>query len=162
MPSNLYGPGDNFHLENAHVVPALLRRFHNAKISGAQEVVVWGTGSPAREFLHVDDLASAAVHLMNVAKEQLVLHISSPTLSHINAGTGEDCTILDLTKIIANIVGFSGRITFDTTKPDGTMRKLLDVARIHKLGWRHSIPLEIGLRQTYAWFLQNQAEIRST
>jgi GDP-L-fucose synthase len=145
MPTNLYGPGDNFDLTTSHVLPALLRKFHEATVSGAEEVVVWGSGKALREFLHVDDFADAAVHLM--------LHYDEDEI--INVGTGEDLTIAELAALIGTVVGFRGRITFDTTKPDGTPRKLLDVSRLHATGWRARIGLEEGLRQTYEWYRES-------
>ena len=151
MPTNLYGPGDNFDLASSHVLPALLRKFHEAKLSGAQEVVMWGTGTPRREFLHVDDLADACLHLMQ--------HYDAPEI--VNVGTGEDLTIRELAEQVKTTVGFEGRIVQDTTKPDGTPRKLLDVTRLHGLGWRHRIALADGLRTTYQWFLENQAVVRA-
>lgn len=150
MPTNLYGPGDNFHPENSHVVPALIRRFHEAKESALGEVVIWGSGSPRREFLHVDDLADACVFLMNnYSGEQF-----------INIGVGEDLPIIDLARLIARIVGFEGRVGTDPNKPDGTPRKLLDVSRLHALGWQASIGLEEGLRGAYEWFLTHQHSAR--
>jgi GDP-L-fucose synthase len=146
MPTNLYGPGDNFDLESSHVVPALLHKFHLAKTRGDKNVKLWGTGSPRREFLHVDDLAEACLFLME--------HERSPDL--INVGIGEDISIRDLAALIGRIVGFAGDVVWDTTKPDGTPRKLLDVSRCSGLGWKAHIPLEEGLRQTYFWWLENQ------
>jgi GDP-L-fucose synthase len=143
MPTNLYGPGDNFDLENSHVLPALIRKFHEAKIQGRREVVIWGTGSPRREFLHVDDLASAAVHLMLTYDE----------LEIVNVGTGEDITIADLARLVQREVGFEGQLIFDSAKPDGTPRKLLDVSRLSGLGWRPGIGLAQGIASTYEWFL---------
>lgn len=145
MPTNLYGPNDNFDLESSHVLPALLRKFHEAKIKGENEVIIWGTGSPKREFLHVDDLADACVFLMNNYDGSEI----------VNIGTGEDITIKDLALLIKDVVGFKGEIINDTTKPDGTPRKLLDVSRLHNLGWKHSINLSTGIQNTYAWFLEN-------
>lgn len=145
MPTNLYGPNDNFDLESSHVLPALLRKFHDAKIENKKEVVMWGTGSPMREFLHVDDLADACVHLMNTYDSSEI----------VNIGTGEDISIKDLAGIIKEIVGFKGEIMNDTTKPDGTPRKLLDVSKLHSLGWKHSIELTEGIEMTYKWFLEN-------
>ncbi len=150
MPTNLYGPGDNFDLDASHVLPALLRKLHEAKLSGAREVVMWGTGTPRREFLHVDDLADACVHLMQ--------HYDGPDI--VNVGTGEDITIRDLAELVKTVVGFEGTIVHDLTKPDGTPRKLLDVTRLHAAGWRHRIALEAGVRSTYAWFLENQGTLR--
>lgn len=159
MPTNLYGPGDNFHPENSHVIPALMRRFHEAKVAGAPNVVVWGTGTPMREFLHVDDLAAACVHVMQLPVEQYRAH-TQPMLSHINVGTGQDCTIRELAETIARVVGYTGRIEFDRAKPDGTPRKLLDVSRLAALGWRAGIGIEHGLRDTYRWFLAHEASVR--
>jgi GDP-L-fucose synthase len=150
MPTNLYGPGDNFDLETSHVIPALLRKFHEAKVSGRWEVVVWGTGTPRREFLHVDDLADAALFLMR--------HYDGEEI--VNVGVGEDISIRELAELIAKVVGFRGEIVYDTSKPDGTPRKLLDVSRLFSMGWRPRIPLEEGLRQTYAWFQAHVAEAR--
>lgn len=146
MPTNLYGPNDNFDLESSHVLPALLRKFHDAKINGQKEVVMWGTGSPMREFLYVDDLADACVFLMNTYDNSEI----------VNIGTGEDIAIRDLANLIKKIVGFKGEIVNDTTKPDGTPRKLLDVSKLHSLGWKHSIELSEGIKKTYDWFLENQ------
>ncbi|WP_370305293.1 GDP-L-fucose synthase [Sinimarinibacterium flocculans] len=150
MPTNLYGPGDNFDLQNAHVLPALVRRFHAAKVDGASEVVMWGTGTPRREFLHVDDLGDAAVFLMR--------HYSGDDI--VNVGVGEDVTIRDLAEIIRSVVGYAGHITQDLTKPDGTPRKLMDVTRLLAMGWRAQIGLREGIAQTYAWFLDNEGRIR--
>ncbi|MFC4250470.1 MAG: GDP-L-fucose synthase [Sinimarinibacterium flocculans] len=150
MPTNLYGPGDNFDLQNAHVLPALIRRFHAAKVDGASEVVMWGTGTPRREFLHVDDLGDAAVFLMR--------HYSGDDI--VNVGVGEDVTIRDLAEIIRSVVGYAGHITQDLTKPDGTPRKLMDVTRLLAMGWRAQIGLREGIAQTYAWFLDNEGRIR--
>jgi len=159
MPTNLYGPGDNFHPENSHVLPGLLRKFHEAKTSGAEYVEVWGSGRPRREFLHVDDMASACVYIMNLDKETYDAS-TKPMLSHVNIGTGEDCTIRELAETIAKVTGFEGEIRFDPTKPDGTPRKLLDVSRLNALGWKATISLEDGIRQTYRWFLEHQDAIR--
>lgn len=159
MPTNLYGPGDNFHAENSHVVPALLRRFHDAAQRGDEEVVVWGSGTPMREFLHVDDMAAACVHVMELDKNLYQSH-TRPMLSHINVGTGMDCTIRELAETVAKVTGFKGQLKFDATKPDGTPRKLLDVSRLKKLGWEAGISLEEGLRHSYAWFLEHQADFR--
>jgi nucleoside-diphosphate-sugar epimerase len=159
MPTNLYGPGDNFHETNSHVLPALLRRFHEAKQAGSEEVVIWGTGTPKREFLQVDDMAAACVFLLNLPKDVYAAN-TQPTLSHINVGTGSDVSIADLARTIALVTGFEGRISYDTTKPDGAPRKLIDVSRLTKMGWTASIPLEEGIRQTYDWFLANQGSLR--
>jgi GDP-L-fucose synthase len=159
MPTNLYGPNDNFHPENSHVIPALLRRFHAAVHSGADEVVIWGSGKPLREFLHVDDMAAACVHVMNLPAEQYRVH-TQPMLSHINVGTGVDCSIRELAETMALVTGFKGKLVFDASKPDGTPRKLLDVSRLAGLGWRASVGLEEGLRGTYEWYLENVEEVR--
>jgi len=160
MPTNLYGPGDNFHPENSHVIPALLHRFHTAKLNGDETVTVWGSGTPMREFLHVDDMASASVFVMEL-DEKTYSENTSPMLSHINVGTGTDCSIRELAETIAKVVGFAGRIEFDTTKPDGTPRKLLDVSRINAMGWKAKIPLYEGLHSTYQWFLASEGILRS-
>jgi GDP-L-fucose synthase len=160
MPTNLYGPGDNFHETNSHVLPALLRRFHEAKQVGAEEVVIWGTGTPKREFLHVDDMAAACVFLLGLAKDIYTAN-TQPMLSHINVGTGSDVSIADLARIIAQVTGFGGRISFDITKPDGTPRKLMDVSRLTNMGWTASIPLAEGICQTYEWYLANQDHLRA-
>jgi GDP-L-fucose synthase len=160
MPTNLYGPGDNFHPENSHVIPALLRRFHEAVQGGAQEVVIWGSGTPMREFLHVDDMAAASVHVMELRDETYRAH-TQPMLSHINVGTGVDCTIRELAETVARVTGFKGQLVWDATKPDGTPRKLMDVSRLAALGWKASITLEAGLRDAYAWFLANAAQART-
>jgi GDP-L-fucose synthase len=159
MPTNLYGPGDNYHPENSHVIPALLRRFHEAVRSGQEEVVIWGSGTPMREFLHVDDMAAASVFVMTLDDATYRAH-TEPMLSHINVGTGVDCTIRELAETVARVTGFQGRLTFDASKPDGTPRKLMDVSRLASLGWRASIGLEDGLRDAYAWFLEHHAVAR--
>lgn len=159
MPTNLYGPRDNFHLENSHVIPALIRRFHQAKIAGSGEVTVWGTGSPMREFLHVDDMVKAAIHIMNIDKITFDNNID-PQLSHINVGTGDDCSIKILAETIAEVVGYEGSIKWDSSKPDGTSRKLLDVQKLRSLGWESSINLEKGLTDTYRWYIENIANVR--
>jgi GDP-L-fucose synthase len=159
MPTNLYGPQDNFHPDNSHVIPALMRRFHEARLAEAAEVVIWGSGAPMREFLHVDDMAAASVHVMELPLETYQTH-AQPMLSHINVGTGVDCTIRELAETLAKVTGFAGRLSFDASKPDGTPRKLLDVSRLRALGWEAGIGLEEGLRQTYAWFVENQAHYR--
>jgi len=159
MPTNLYGPFDNFHPENSHVIPALLRRFHEARLSNADEIVVWGSGTPRREFLHVDDMAEASIHVMELPAQTWQEKVD-PMLSHINVGTGEDCTIRELAETIQRVTGFRGRIVFDPTKPDGTPRKLLDVSRLAALGWRARIGLESGLADTYRWFRERQDSIR--
>lgn len=159
MPTNLYGPSDNFHPQNSHVIPALLRRFHEAKVRGDATVTAWGSGSPMREFLHVDDMAAASVFVMNLDNDTYQQH-TQPMLSHINVGTGVDCTIKELTETVANVVGFEGNIEWDTSKPDGAPRKLMDVSRLRNLGWSYSINLEDGLRDAYQWFLDNQESFR--
>ena len=158
MPTNLYGPGDNFHPENSHVIPALMRRLHDAKLGEKPVVTIWGTGTPKREFLHVEDLASASIHLLLMDKSRYN-HESSPMLSHVNVGTGEDVTIRELAELIADVVGYEGKLEFDDTKPDGTPRKLLDVSRINNLGWSAKMPLQQGLAGVYAWFASS-AELR--
>ena len=159
MPTNLYGPGDNYHAENSHVIPALLRRFHEAVQRGDREVVIWGSGTPRREFLHVDDMAAACVHVMELDEAVLRDH-TRPMLSHINVGTGEDCTIRELAETVARVTGFAGRLVFDVDKPDGAPRKLLDVSRLEALGWQPQIGLEEGLRDAYAWYVENRADVR--
>jgi GDP-L-fucose synthase len=159
MPTNLYGPGDNFHPENSHVVPALLRRFHEAVQSGAPEVVIWGSGTPMREFLHVDDMAAASVHVMDLPLALYRQH-TQPMLSHINVGTGVDCTIRELAETIVRVTGYTGRLVWDRSKPDGTPRKLMDVSRLTALGWHSQIGLEEGLRSAYRWFVEHQSEAR--
>src|SRR5262249_1894786 len=143
MPTNLYGPGDNFDLETSHVLPAMIRRFHEAKTSGAASTTLWGTGNPRREFLHVDDLVDAACFLMETYDG------SDP----LNVGVGEDLTVAELAEMVAHVVGYDGRIVFDASRPDGTPRKLLDVSRIHALGWKATILLEQGIRTTYDWYV---------
>ncbi|MDA3834765.1 MAG: GDP-L-fucose synthase [Spirochaetales bacterium] len=160
MPTNLYGSGDNYHPENSHVVPALIRRFHEAVQSGEKEVIIWGSGTPMREFLHVDDMAAASVHVMNLRKDIYQDH-TQPMLSHINVGTGVDCSIREVAETIAGVTGFNGELVFDTSKPDGTPRKLLDVSRLKKLGWQALIPLDEGLKGAYQWFLLHQDDFRS-
>jgi GDP-L-fucose synthase len=159
MPTNLYGPGDNYHPTNSHVVPALLRRFHEAAEQGVEEVTVWGTGTPMREFLHVDDMAAASVHVMELEREKYAEY-TEPMLSHINVGTGRDCTIRELAETVAAVTGFTGRVTFDATKPDGTPRKLLDVSRLRGLGWQASVGLKEGLEDAFNWFLSHQDDFR--
>lgn len=159
MPTNLYGPHDNFHPQNSHVIPALLRRFHEAKLQGEKEVVVWGSGTPMREFLHVDDMAAASVHVMELG-DSVYQANTSPMLSHINVGTGVDCTIRELAETVQRVIGFEGELTFDASKPDGTPRKLMDVSRLKALGWEASITLEEGLVDAYGWFIDNQDRFR--
>jgi len=153
MPTNLYGPGDNYHPENSHVIPALMRRFHEAKLSSAPEVVIWGSGKPMREFLYVDDMAQACVHVMNLDHATYAAH-TDPMHSHINVGTGEDVTIAELARLVGEVVGYRGRIAFDPGKPDGTPRKLLDVSKLKSLGWQARTPLAEGLRRAYAAFAE--------
>lgn len=160
MPTNLYGPGDNFHPENSHVVPALMRRFHEAAEAKDPAVTVWGSGTPMREFLHVDDMAAASVHVMDL-DPQTYSENSDPMLSHINVGTGVDCTIRELAETMMAVTGYKGDLVFDSSKPDGTPRKLMDVSKLRKLGWSASIPLKQGLEQTYQWFLEQSGNIKS-
>lgn len=159
MPTNLYGPHDNFHPENSHVIPALLRRFHEAAQNNAEEVVAWGTGTPMREFLHVDDMAAASIHVMELNNETYADN-TQPMLSHINVGTGEDCTIRELVETVAKVTKFNGKITWDSTKPDGAPRKLMNVSRLHSLGWKHTYNLEAGLQDAFDWFMANQDNFR--
>lgn len=159
MPTNLYGPGDNFHPENSHVMPALIRRFHEAAQSGQEEVVMWGTGKPMREFLHVDDMAAASLFVLELDKAIYEAN-TDPMLSHINVGTGTDISIGDLGRMIAEVTGYKGKITQDLTKPDGTMKKLMDVSRLADMGWTASVALEDGVKETYRWFLDNQDSFR--
>ena len=159
MPTNLYGENDNFHLENSHVIPALMRRFHEAKLSNAEKVVVWGSGRAKREFLHVDDMAAASIYVMDLDIQRYQQN-TEPMLSHINVGTGVDCSIEELAQTIANVVQYQGQIVFDASKPDGAPRKLMDVSRLLALGWQYKITLQEGLQQTYQWFLSNQDNFR--
>lgn len=159
MPTNLYGPNDNFHSTNCHVIPALLRRFYKAVLDGESEVTVWGSGKPMREFLHVEDMAAASVYVMEL-DEATYLANTEPMLSHFNVGTGKDCTIRELAESVARVTGFTGDIVWDTSKPDGTPRKLLDVTRLHKLGWKHTYNIDNGLKHTFEWFLANQNNLR--
>ena len=160
MPTNLYGPGDNFHPTNSHVLPALIRRLHEARETGAPEVTIWGTGTPRREFLHVDDMAAAALHVFDLPQADYAA-ATRPMLSHVNIGTGEDISIAELARLIAGVVGYEGRLEFDTTKPDGTPRKLMDVSTLDRLGWRATIPLREGIEGTYRWFLDHAGALRS-
>ncbi len=159
MPTNLYGPGDNFHPENSHVLPALLRRFHEARLTGVDEVEIWGTGQPRREFLYVDDMAEASLFVMGLVASTYQAN-TQPMLSHINVGCGHDVTISELARLIASETGFAGTINFDPTRPDGSPRKLLDVSRLAAMGWQATTPLEVGLRQTYAWFQAHRQSLR--
>jgi GDP-L-fucose synthase len=156
MPTNLYGPGDNFHPENSHVMPALIRRFHEAAQNGTPEVVIWGSGTPRREFLHVDDMAEASLFVLNLPEDHYAAN-TQPMLSHINVGSGSDISILELAQMIAKITGFTGKISTDPSKPDGTMRKLMDVSRLADMGWRAKIDLEAGIAETYEWFRNNHS-----
>ncbi|WP_288490683.1 GDP-L-fucose synthase [uncultured Acinetobacter sp.] len=160
MPTNLYGPHDNFHPENSHVIPALLRRFHEAVKNGLDEVVIWGSGTPMREFLHVDDMAAASIYVMALDDTTFKAN-TQPMLSHINVGTGIDCTIRELAETVAKVTGYTGKLSFDATKPDGTPRKLMDVSRLEQLGWKASISLEDGLKNAYQWYLENIEQARS-
>jgi GDP-L-fucose synthase len=156
MPTTLYGPGDNYHPENSHVIPALIRRFHEAKVNQAPSVTIWGTGTPRREFLYVDDMAAASVHVMNLGKATYSQH-TQPMLSHINVGCGHDITIRELAETIARVVGYRGDIAFDPSKPDGTPRKLMDSTRLNALGWQARVGLVAGLEAAYQDFLKNHA-----
>ncbi|MBO3672638.1 GDP-L-fucose synthase [Acinetobacter soli] len=160
MPTNLYGPHDNFHPENSHVIPALLRRFHEAVKDDLDGVVIWGSGTPMREFLHVDDMAAASIYVMELDDTTFKAN-TQPMLSHINVGTGIDCTIRELAETVAKVTGFKGKLSFDATKPDGTPRKLMDVSRLEQLGWKASISLEDGLKDAYQWYLDNIEQARS-
>jgi GDP-L-fucose synthase len=150
MPTNLYGPGDNFDLQNSHVLPALIRRFHEAKVRGDESVTVWGTGTPRREFLHVDDLADAILYLLHTYDAEPI----------VNVGWGEDVTIRELAELVLSVIGYRGRLIFDSTKADGTPRKLLDVSRLTGLGWQAKIPLKMGIERTYTWFKEHSADAR--
>lgn len=161
MPTNLYGPGDNFHPENSHVMPALIRRFHEAMLAGTDEVVVWGSGKPMREFLFVDDMADGSVYALNLDEASLKEHLLSyPKPCFVNLGTGIDVTIRVLAETIKDVVGYQGRLDFDATKPDGTMRKLQDVSRMKAIGWEAKVALREGIEKTYQWFLENQESFR--
>lgn len=160
MPTNLYGQNDNFHPENSHVIPAILRRFHEAKERGDSSVTVWGTGTAMREFLHVDDMASASVHVLQLDADDTFARFTSPMLSHINVGTGRDVTIREMVETVARVVGYSGTIEWDASKPDGAPRKLMNVQRLRDLGWSYSIDLEPGLQSTYQWYLEHQQDLR--
>ena len=157
MPANLYGPNDNFHPKNSHVIPGLIYRFHNAVINKSKEVVIWGSGNPKREFLHVNDMAKASRHVMNADLSSLK---DNPNFSHINVGYGQDVTIKELAELISNEVGFDGQIKYDISKPDGTPRKLLDITKLRSLGWKPSFSLEDGIHHTYQWFKENIDSIR--
>lgn len=159
MPTNLYGPGDNFHPENSHVLPALMRRFDEARLTGAESVTIWGTGTPKREFLHVDDMAEASLFVLGLDKDTYDAN-TQEMLSHINVGTGTDVSILELAHMVAETVGFEGRIETDPSKPDGTPRKLMDVSRLARMGWTASVPLRDGIASTYQWFLEHRDDYR--
>lgn len=159
MPTNLYGSHDNFHPENSHVIPALLRRFHEATDAGAEEIVIWGSGEPMREFLHVDDMAAASIYVMNLSPKAYWAETDA-MLSHINVGIGKDCTIRELAETIAGVTGFRGKLVFDRSKPDGTPRKLLDTSKLTTLGWTSQIGLRAGLQMSYDWFVANQDNFR--
>ena len=159
MPTNLYGPRDNFHPDNSHVIPALIRRIHSAKINNDPDVTIWGSGTPKREFLHVDDMAAACIHAMNLDLSILSEH-THPNRSHINVGTGKDVSIDSLANTIANIIGYEGKLIYDTSKPDGAPRKLLDVSRLKKMGWKSEISLHQGLKTTYKWYKDNLDSLR--
>lgn len=160
MPTNLYGPGDNFHPENSHVLPALIRRFHEAKEQGRTSVSIWGSGTPRREFLHVDDMAEASLFVLNLPPDVYAANTQS-MLSHINVGCGEDISILELAELIADVVGFRGEIACDASKPDGTPRKLMDVSRLAEMGWQAQIPILTGVEETYSWFLRHFDRLRA-
>tara|TARA_A100001015_G_scaffold319052_1_gene440782 strand:- start:331 stop:1302 length:972 start_codon:yes stop_codon:yes gene_type:complete len=151
MPTNLYGPGDNYHPENSHVIPALIRRFHEAKVTGAPSITIWGTGTPKREFLHVGDMAAASIHVMNLGSE-VYQRYTQPMLSHINVGSGSDISIAELANLIGKTIGYKGKVAYDSSKPDGTPRKLMDTSRLNALGWRPTISLEDGLREAISDF----------
>jgi len=160
MPTNLYGPGDNFHPQNSHVLPAMLQRFHDAVERGLDEVVIWGSGKPRREFLHVEDMAAGSLFVLDLPKPVLEAN-TQPMLSHINVGTGSDVSIAELADMIARVTGFTGQIVQDTSKPDGTMQKLMDVSRLKALGWEARITLERGIEHTYQWYLHNREQLRA-
>jgi GDP-L-fucose synthase len=160
MPTNLYGENDNFHLENSHVIPAMIRKFHDAKVAGATTVTLWGSGKAMREFLHVNDMAAASLHVLNLSKSAYQT-VTEPMLSHINVGTGVDVTIKELAETIQKVIGFNGDIVWDSSKPDGTPRKLMDSAKLRALGWQPAIELEQGLKTTYDWFIQHETSFKS-
>jgi len=160
MPTNLYGQNDNFHLENSHVIPAMIRKFHEAKTSLSPTVTLWGTGKAMREFLHVDDMAAACLHVMGLSKQRYQSS-TEPMLSHLNVGTGEDVTIRELAETIQQVVGYQGEITWDSSKPDGTPRKLMDVSKLKSMGWQPQIALADGLASTYRWFIEHQGEFKA-
>jgi GDP-L-fucose synthase len=153
MPTNLYGINDNFHPENSHVIPALMQRFHKAKINNMKKVVVYGTGNAMREFLYVDDMAQASLFILELDEKTYKAN-TQPMLSHINVGTGKDITIREMAQIMKDVIGFKGELIFDTTKPDGAPRKLIDVRRLKRMGWKYSVDLKVGLKKTYEWYLK--------
>jgi GDP-L-fucose synthase len=155
MPTNLYGPNDNFHPQNSHVIPALIHRFHQAKINNDDELAIWGSGNAMREFLYVDDMAQASIFVLELSKDSYQTN-TKPMLSHINVGTGKDIAIRELAKIMKEVIGYNGKINYDFSKPDGAPRKLIDVSRLTNMGWKYSIDLEEGLSKTYNWYLKNQ------
>lgn len=159
MPTNLYGPGDNFHPEHSHVLPAMIRRMHEAAQSGQDSVTIWGTGIPRREFLHVDDMAAASLFVLDLPQELYAAN-TAPMLSHINVGTGEDISILELAHLVGEVTGYEGQILTDPSKPDGTIRKLMDVSRLSRIGWSAGISLRDGIAQTYRWYLDNAESAR--
>ena len=159
MPTNLYGPGDNYHAENSHVIPGLIRRFHEAKLKNADSVTIWGTGKPRREFLFVEDMAAACVHVMSLSRA-VYEELTSPMLSHLNVGYGSDISIKELASLIRDVVGFSGNVVFDPSKPDGTPQKLLDSTLLNSCGWSPEIPIDIGLAKTYTSFLDNEHSLQ--
>jgi GDP-L-fucose synthase len=160
MPTNLYGEYDNFHLENSHVIPALIRKFHDAKVNNSPAVSVWGTGKAMREFLHVEDMAAACLHVMALGKAQYQ-SCTEPMLSHLNVGTGEDVTVRELAETIQDVIGYQGQISWDSTKPDGTPRKLMDISKLKSLGWMPKIALKEGLDRTYQWFVEHQGQFKA-
>jgi len=159
MPTNLYGINDNFHPENSHVIPALMRRFHEAKVNNDSEVVVWGTGNAMREFLYVDDMATASLFVLELDEKTYQAN-TQPMLSHINLGTGKDVTIREMAEIMKEVVGFEGKLTFDITKPDGALRKLINISRLSNMGWKYSVDLKDGLEKTYEWYLSQSRLLR--
>jgi len=159
MPTNLYGENDNFHPEESHVVPALMQRIHNAKFAGEEQVTIWGSGKPRREFMHVDDMAAACIFVMSLGAQKYA-EVTTQRLSHLNVGTGVDCSIRELAETLKSVIDFNGDLVFDTSKPDGTPRKLLDVSKLNQLGWAADISLQDGLAATYQWFLRNQSNLR--
>jgi GDP-L-fucose synthase len=160
MPTNLYGENDNFHLQNSHVIPALIRKFHDAKVGNSPTVSVWGTGKAMREFLHVEDMAAACLHVMALSEDQYQ-SCTEPMLSHLNVGTGQDVTVRELAETIQDVVGYQGQISWDSTKPDGTPRKLMDISKLKSLGWQPNVALKEGLDRTYKWFIEHQGQFKA-